>query len=465
MGAKGFEMTESEVAALCGGRVVAGRGVCRGVSIDSRTIMEGELFVALKGQKFDGHQFVLEAILKGASGAMISEGMEGKVGTLGKGFLISVEDTLEGLQRLAAGWRKRFEIPVIGITGSVGKTTTKEMIAKVLSRKGPVLVNRGNLNNQIGLPLELLRLSGEHWAAVLEMGTNSPGEIAALCRVASPTIGVLTSIGEAHTEGLGDIDGVMREKGALLESLPPEGLAILFSDDLNVLRLSNRTKARVVTYGMGPDAMVRALKIEGIWGKGIRIHMEDGDVLEVPIWGEHNGYNALAAIALGRSLGMKREEIAEGLRMVSPVPMRMEVKEEGGIIVIDDSYNANPVSMRAAIKALGSTPARRRIAVLGDMLELGGIGETAHLELGSFVAESGIDLLVAVGEMSDLVVDGALRKGMRSVVAFRSLEDACRFLEKELYPGDAVLVKGSRKIGMERIVGFLLEDLGRGGTT
>lgn len=462
MGAKRFEMSESEIASICGGKVVVGRGICYGVSIDSRTIKEGELFVALKGDRFDGHDFVLDAISKGASGAMISRDREGMVGVPDRGFLISVDDTVKGLQRLASSWRTRFEIPVIGITGSVGKTTTKEMVAKVLSTRGPVLANMRSFNNQIGLPLEILKLSEEHWAAVLEMGTNSPGEIATLCGIASPKIGVITSIGKAHTEGLGDIEGIKREKGALLESLPEDGLAILNSDDPNVLDLSKRTRARVVTYGMGSDAAIRAADMEEIWGKGIRIHMEDGAIFEIPLWGKHNGYNALAAVAVGRSLGIQDQEIASSLSLLSPAPMRMELKEEGGVIVIDDSYNANPLSMRAAIMALASTPAMRRIAVLGDMLELGRISEEEHRDLGSFVAEAGVDILLAVGDMSDLVVEGALRAGKILAIPFGTPEEASHFLAQEILPGDAVLVKGSRKVGMEKVVESLLRYLREG---
>lgn len=430
-----------------------------GVSIDSRTIKKGELFFAIKGERFDGHDFVDEALKKGAWGAVVERSvLESKYSSLsGLKNIIPVEDTLLSLQEMSGMHRRKFSMPVIGITGSNGKTTTKEMLAAILRQKGPVLKNEGNLNNHIGVPLILMKMNSSHRTAVIEMGMSGIGEIALLARLALPDIGVITNIGPAHLEFLGSIDAVAQAKGELLENMKQDGIAVLNADDRYFERLKNRYSGRVVSFGIENKADVMASNIlQQKDATDLSICTSDGCVqVRLRILGRHNIYNALAAAAAAMCVGMPLESVKFGLEGFSPVSMRSELMEIKGRLVIEDCYNANPRSMEAAIETLVSLrPGRLTIAVLGDMLELGPTGPEAHKEIGRTVARHGVDLLITIGALAHLIAEGAVEAGMsvQRVIKAGSISEAARLLRERSRRGDAILIKGSRGMRMERIL-------------
>lgn len=431
----------------------------KGVSIDSRTIKEGELFVAIRGDRFDGHDFVPEAIKRGAWGAMVERSvLENKYASLG-GLknIIAVEDTLLSLQEMAAAHRKKFSIPMIGITGSNGKTTTKEMLACILRQKGPVLKNEGNLNNHIGVPLTLMKLDKSHKTAVVEMGMSGPGEIKMLTRLVMPTVGVITNIGPAHLEFLGSMDMVVQAKGELLENMEPNGIAVLNTDDSYFEMLKNKFGGSVVTFGIVAGAEVAAADIrqeKSVTDFSIR---SGGASVRVRLQavGRHNVYNALAAAAAALAVGMPLESVKYGLEDFSPIAMRSELRQIKGRLVLDDCYNANPRSMEAALETLVSIrQGGMIIAVLGDMLELGETSADAHRAVGATAARLGVDLLITVGTLSKLIGDGAREAGMpkERVVAAKSNAEAAVVLKERSKNGDAILIKGSRAMKMEEIL-------------
>lgn len=430
-----------------------------GVSIDSRTIRKGELFVAIKGERFDGHDFVDEALKKGAWGAVVERSVfESKYSSLAElKNIIPVEDTLLSLQELSGMHRKRFSMPVIGITGSNGKTTTKEMLSAVMSQKGPVLKNEGNLNNHIGVPLTLMKMNSGHRSAVVEMGMSGIGEIALLARLALPDIGVITNIGPAHLEFLGTIDAVAQAKAELLENMKQDGVAVLNADDRYFERLRGRYGGKVVSFGIANKADVAAsVIVQHKDATDFSICTPDGCVqVRLRVLGRHNVYNALAAAAAATCAGMPLESVKFGLEGFSPVVMRSELKEIAGRLVIEDCYNANPRSMEAAIEMLVSLrPGRLTIAVLGDMLELGSAGLEAHKEVGRIVARLGVDLLITIGTLARSIAEGAIEAGMspQRVVEAGSMSEAARLLRERSRRGDAILIKGSRGMRMERIM-------------
>ncbi len=478
--------TLGEILKATGGRVMTGEGetVFSGITTDSRVVKDGDLFIALKGEKFDGHDFIEDVISKnkGASGAIIER--EGKFTVHGSRFtVILVQDTLRALQDIAHSVRMRYDMPVIGVTGSNGKSTTKEMIASILSRKWNTLKSEGNINNHIGVPLTLLKLIPGHEAVVTEMAMRAEGEIRRLAEIAVPTIGVITNVGPAHLETLGGLDNIARAKAELLELLNEEGTVVLNYDDhyLNRLDLS-KFKGWVVSFGFGDDADVSAIKVryEGlssvfsivvrtnifdyllpsvmipstapVIGKKREIKIE-GIHLAVP--GRHNIYNALAAASVAISLGFDEETIKEGLERFRPLQMRSEVMDIGGRRVINDAYNSNPESLEAALHVLISIGDRgRTIAVLGDMLELGDYKEKAHREVGSKIVKMGIDKFVAVGDLMRYAADVALKEGMdrERIHICRDTEDAKVALRDISREGDTILIKGSRAVGMERVL-------------
>ncbi len=431
----------------------------KGVSIDSRTIKQGELFVAIKGDRFDGHDFVPEAIKRGAWGAIVERSvLESRYASLG-GLknIIAVEDTLLSLQEMSAAHRKKFSIPFVGITGSNGKTTTKEMLASILRQKGPVLKNEGNLNNHIGVPLTLMGLNASHKSAVVEMGMSGPGEIKMLSRLVMPTVGVITNIGPAHLEFLGSVDMVLQAKGELLENMEPNSIAVLNADDRYFETLRNKFSGSMLTFGINKASDVTAIDIRQ--GKNFTDFniRSDGAVVRVRLQavGRHNVYNALAAAAAALAVGMPIESVKYGLEDFAPISMRSVVKQIKGRLVLEDCYNANPRSMEAALETLVSIrQGRKIIAVLGDMLELGKASADAHREIGRTAARLGVDLLITVGTLSKFIGDGARYAGMsgdRAIEAGSNAE-AAALLREHSQNGDAILIKGSRAMKMEEIL-------------
>jgi UDP-N-acetylmuramoyl-tripeptide--D-alanyl-D-alanine ligase len=365
-----------------------------------------------------------------------------------------VEDTLAALQELAVMHRRRFRLPVVAITGSNGKTTTKEMLASILSRRGAVLRNEGNLNNHIGVPLTLFKLDAGHRAAVIEMGMSGFGEIALLTRLVLPTVGVITNIGPAHLQFLGSTDGVAKAKGELLETMRSDGTAVLNADDPYFGTLRARFSGRTVSFGMAPSADVRASDVDRRHDStGLMLHAGGRQVgLRLAAVGMHNVANALAAAAAATALEVPLGTVKAGLEEFRPVAMRSELRVLKGRTFIADCYNANPASMLAALGSLAELGGPRSVAVLGDMLELGDAAEAAHREAGAAAARLGIGLLIVAGPLSRHVADGARAAGMAAdrVLEAASSSDAARLLRERTRPGDTILVKGSRGMRMER---------------
>lgn len=469
--------TVNEIAEGCRGTIEGAfhnteSGVISGFSIDSRTIRPNEVFVALQGPRFDGHDFIDPVFQRGAAGAVVSRTafqlrQKEWAPFYRHHFLILVDDPLAALQAMAIWHRSRFGLPLVGVTGSNGKTTTKEMTASILSRRGPVLKNEGNFNNHIGLPLSLLRLREEHQAAVVEMGISQKGEMRRLCEMARPTVGLITNIGPAHLEFLGDLAGVAKEKGELFEAIGRSGIGVINRDDPYLRPWETRLAGRW-TFGIDSDADVTAGAIEQRAAETrFTLHLNrTGEAAEIllPILGRHQVYNALAAAAVALALGLGLNEIREGLEQFRPVALRTEILKIRGVTILLDAYNANPASMKAALQMLASYRpegnAGRKIALLGDMLELGGSAEAAHREIGAWAAQAGVDLLIAVGARAGNMAEGARQAGMTSAFVHPDLESAQRFLQEIMKEGDCLLIKGSRGMKMERV----LAGLGAEGT-
>ncbi len=460
-----MKLTLAEAAALAGGQLLAPAGersrLLSGVVCDSRQAAPGELFAAIPGRRADGHDFVVEAASRGAAAALVQRlpGGEGRTSALPPLPLILVEDTVAALGRLAAGWRRRLDPVVVAVTGSVGKTTTKDLTAAVLARRFPLLRSQGNLNTEVGVPLTLLRLEEYHRVAVVEMAMRGPGQIAYLAALARPRVGILTVIGEAHLELLGSREAIARAKGELLEALPPGGFAVLNGDDPWQRPLAARTRARVIRYGLSPDAEVRAADVEeeGIAGVSFTLLAGDGPPVGVRLpWpGRHHVADALAAAAAGLVLGVPPAEAAAALEGARLSDGRWQVTRAGRVTVVDDSYNASPASVLAALEALRGAGGRR-VAVLGDMLELGPLAEEGHRRVGRAAAVA-CDLLVAVGELADVMAEEAVAAGMPAarVHRCRSAADAVELVSSLVQAGDVVLCKGSRAMGLDRVAAAL----------
>ncbi len=424
------------------------------VTIDSRQVQKNDLFVAIIGEKKDGHDYIDQARERGAAGFLVSRDISPGADC----FAVKVEDTLEGLQTLAAHWRDLYDPLIIGITGSNGKTTTKDLVASVLSRSRPTLKTPGNLNNQYGLPLALLQLGSEDEVAVLEMGMNSPGEIALLSSIARPDIGILTNIGPAHLEFLQDLEGVARAKNELVEALPEDGVLIFNGDDPYVVGLAENYPGTRISFGFEDRNQIRGEEIKKLGYNHIALGVTIADkfqLFRVPLVGKHNAYNALAAIAVGWHLGISKTSIGEGLLQVELSGNRMEIQMmDKGYLLINDSYNANPTSMRYALDIVQEIGGDRKIALLGDMLELGAGSERLHRELGQYIADMNLDLLLTRGPGGHLIGRGARDRGMpsRRIIDLENNQEAVKFLKKSLRSKDTVLIKGSRGLKMEEIV-------------
>jgi len=431
-----------------------------GVSTDTREIARGDLFVALRGERFDAHDFLAEAAARGAACAVVEAA---RAPSLAAGALplLAVESTLEALGALARHHRRRFPVPVVGVTGSNGKTTTREMVAAILGVRGPVLRTEGNLNNEVGVPQTLFRLGPGHTAAVVEMGMNHPGEISRLAAIAEPRVGLVTNASVAHLHGLGSVEAVASAKAELYRGLPPDGIVVANLDDPRMLAKARKSGRQVVTFAVGRDkeADVAVLEIEP---RG-----EDGQLLllgvgtkELPVSlalvGAHNAANAAAAAAAAVALGASDREIALGLAAVRPVGRRLRLSRlPSGALLVDDCYNANPASMAAALDTLAELArGGRALAALGDMLELGEAEAESHRELGRLAQSKGVAVLATFGPRTAATHEAALAAGLPAASAFHT-EDAgalAAFFSGRLGPGDVLLVKASRGMKLERLV-------------
>jgi UDP-N-acetylmuramoyl-tripeptide--D-alanyl-D-alanine ligase len=436
-----------DILEATGGKLLFGNsnGI-RGISIDSRTIKEGELFVALKGARFDGHDFLGEALNRGG-GAIVS--VPPAAPPRGKA-IIHVASTLKALQDIAKYLRTKRGIPVVGITGSNGKSTTKEMAASVLGTKYNVLKNTGNLNNQVGLPLSLLSLTEAHGVAVLEMGASAPGDIRELCEIAQPDYGVLTNIAPAHMEGFRSLEAVRATK---LEMLDFVSTLAVNADDAFLMEGAGPFKGRLIKYGTGESNDVHAADVElGERGSAFTLNINgSASRVTLGVAGKINIMNALGAAAVGMAFGLDIQGISSGLEGFEGIPMRFEVMDYRGATVISDVYNANPASMEEALKELVRLRKRRAVAVLGDMLELGTYAETAHRELGAWMAGFPVDLFIGVGPLMKMAAEEFSSRSKPSVVA-ENAEEAKRILKERYEEGDTILVKGSRGMQMEIVL-------------
>lgn len=455
-----MKMTAKQIADLCGGRLLCGvpeTEVCS-VTTDSRSLGDRALFVPIKGERVDGHAFLGQVLENGAAAVLTQEHETAS----GEKPWIAVSDTREALQKLAAAYRAEFSIPVVGITGSVGKTTTKEMVALALSAGfSSVLKTAGNLNSQIGLPLMVLRLSEEYNAAVLEMGMSEFGEMERLAAIAAPQYAVMTNIGISHIENLKTQENIRSEKLHITDRFTPSSILFLNGDDPLLSELSGNLPFRTVSFGLGENCDYSAREIHTDGESTIfLLRAPDGETLQLrlPCLGDHNVRNALAAVAVADALGVDRKAAAKALETYRPPAMRQQIRRAEGLTVLDDSYNASPDSVRSSLNVLASLPCEgKRGAVLADMLELGDLSEQAHYDTGREAAKSGIRFLVTVGHRAEAIARGALAENpLLDCRVCQSNEEAVRELKALLGRGDAVLVKGSRGMKTDEIVTALL---------
>jgi UDP-N-acetylmuramoyl-tripeptide--D-alanyl-D-alanine ligase len=454
-------MSAEDLVSLTGGRLLArSERSIRRAAVDSRLVEPGFLFVALPGERTDGHEHIDDAIARGAAAILVTRPVPAPSADV---TLIRVADGLEALAAVAAGWRRRFHPVVVGVTGSIAKTSTKEAVAAVLARRFTTLRSAGNRNNEVGLPLTVLDLGPEHEALVVEMGMYVGGEIADLARVARPSIGVVTAVQAVHLSRIGSLEAIEQAKGELLEALPGDGMAILNADDPIVRRMGDRSVARSISYGFADDADVGAEEINsnGLAGMAFTLRMPAGRrVAQVPTLGRLSVHNALAAAAVGVAAGLTQDEIVAGLADGWSAPHRVQLVRAGEVVIVDDTYNASPGSVTAALQVLAELPGRR-IAVLGEMLELGDGHEDGHRIVGEAAARA-VDRLVVVGEDASAIADGAISAGLdpSRVVVLADAEAALDHLRSRLRDGDVVLIKASRGIALEHLVDALRAELG-----
>jgi UDP-N-acetylmuramoyl-tripeptide--D-alanyl-D-alanine ligase len=419
-------------------------------SIDSRTVRMGELFFAVRGERFDGHDFVASALEKGAAAAVVRNDQADRFSD--KNRLLFVDDTLVALQTLATAVRKVWGKPLIGVTGSAGKTTTKEAIAHVLSARNRVLKSEGNFNNHFGLPLMLLKLEPEHDLAVIEMGMSHAGEIRALAKIAQPEIGVVTNVAPVHLEFFDSIAGIARAKYELVESLPSNGTAVLNADDEYVSQFGRDFRGKVIKYGISAMADVKAENIvsRGVEGSDFDVIVgESREHAVLQLVGEHNILNALAAVSVGLASGMQPSESVAALRSLAPAEKRGQVLQLGNITVVNDCYNSNPKALNAMVDALAAMKASRRVVVAGEMLELGPAAEELHRSAGRHIGEKKIDVLIGVRGLAQAIVDGATEAGTQAVFV-ATPEQAGEWLARKTRDGDVVLLKASRGVKLEK---------------
>jgi UDP-N-acetylmuramoyl-tripeptide--D-alanyl-D-alanine ligase len=426
--------------------------VAQGYSIDSRTVGTGQLFFAVKGERLDGHAFVEQALEQGAVAAVVRKDQLARYPKQER--LLAVEDTLIALQTLATAVRKLWGKPLVAVTGSAGKTTTKEAIAHVLSSRFRVMKSEGNFNNHFGLPLMLLKLDPQFDVAVIEMGMSHAGEIRALAKIAQPEIGVVTNVAPVHLEFFDSLAGIARAKYELIESLPANGTAVLNADDEYVSQFGRGFKGKVVRYGAGATADVRAENVQSRGREGVEFDVVIGGVrkhAQLPLVGEHNVLNALAAVTVGIERGMKPSEAVAALATLVAADKRGQVLQVGNITVINDCYNSNPKALAAMVDALAAMTAQRRIVVAGEMLELGPAGEEMHRRAGEHIAEKKIDVLLGVRGGAAAMVSAARDAGVRAEFVAES-EEAGEWLAREAREGDVVLLKASRGVKLEKAI-------------
>lgn len=458
--------------ALTSVRISTATPVITEAAIDSRQVIPGSLFVAIPGENVDGHNFIEDAFKRGASFALIQKDLPASFPTLDlRGSLqadtplqfdsplcLRVDNTVSALQQIARFWRRKLDLRVVGITGSVGKSTTKEMVGEVLGIRYRTLKNLGNLNNEIGLPLTILKLGIGYERAVLEMGFYVPGEIQFLCDIAQPQIGVVTNVGTVHAERAGSQEAIAKGKSELIQSLPADGIAILNFDDPWVRKMEEKSKARVFFYGLSPEADLWADEIEGLGLNGIRFRLHyKGETLHatIPMIGRHSVHTALRAASVGLNDGLTWQDIFEGLSHGHAQLRLVAVRSNSGALILDDTYNASPESMLAALNLLDEMDGRK-IAVLGDMLELGPYEKQGH-EMVGMRATQVADILLTLGTRAHMIADAARRVGLKSshIFEFEKPELIVDWLNKNLTSKDAVLIKGSHGLRMDRITAAL----------
>ncbi|MCX7710930.1 MAG: UDP-N-acetylmuramoyl-tripeptide--D-alanyl-D-alanine ligase [Clostridia bacterium] len=451
-----LKLTCKEIMAATGGHLICGNpdSTIYRISTDSRKIYEGDLFIPIAGERFDGHDYIRSSFEAGASAAITHK----EVGQIEGKTVIRVEDTLKALGEIAKYYRSKFDIPFTAITGSVGKTSTKDMVWSVLRQKYNVLRTEGNFNNEIGLPLTMFNLEEAHEAGVIEMGMSGFGEISRLTAIVKPNIAIITNIGMSHIEKLGSKQNILKAKMEILEGLKKDGLLILNGDDPLLQGLKTLLNNRTVFYGLEEGYEYQAYNVQtfGETGTQFEITVNNKEYkVHVPVPGIHHVYNALASIAAGIELKVPMEQIVRGISEFSPGKMRQNIIEHQGVKIINDAYNASPQSMEAAITVLRDLGAEgRTVAILGDMLEMGDWAPKAHAEVGKFVFFQGIKYIITVGENGKHIADGAVKAGAEAerVFSFSNNEDLINFVKRFLRPGDFVLVKGSRGMKMEQVV-------------
>lgn len=453
--------TIQAVLEATGGQLLRGNPATplRGITIDSRRLQPGEAFVAIRGRRLDGHGFIEEAAHNGASCLIVSHV---PVSTNGSSALpmVLVEDTTVALGDLARYHRRRLNPPVVAITGSCGKTTTKELIAHLLGGPDGVLKTTGTQNNQFGVPLTLLRLTPEHRIAIIELGSNHPGEIAYLASIAEPNAAVITNIGPVHLEFFGSLMGVLKEKLSLLDAVAANGCVVLPGDQLDVcLEAPSHVlpTTRVVTFGSSDRCDIQAMDVQTA-AAGMHMRLRDqANQWLVPLVGYHNVENALGAIACAWAMGVPLSVCKERLTTFQPVPLRSQLVQCRGLTILNDCYNANPLSFARALEALRDLQVRRRIAIVGDMLELGEFAPSAHQAIGRLATQLNIDRVIAVGEFAEHVAQGVRQEHSDNVSIYRSVQELIERLPDVLEQGDGLLIKGSRRLNLEQVTDFLVQ--------
>lgn len=445
--------TLQEAAAALGLPQMQAQATLADVCTDTRKIQPGSLFVCLRGERFDGHSFASQAAQLGAAALLVDHPVDADVPQL------VVTDTGKALLQLAGWYRRRFRLPVVGLTGSVGKTTTKEFIALVLGAKYNTLKTQGNLNNEIGVPQMLFRLEDSHTAAVIEMGMNHFGEISRLTRAVAPTVGLITNIGVSHIENLGSRAGILQAKLEMLEGMAPDAPLIVNMDNdmLRTVKLGDRPLLTFAIDDQSADFTATDIAEQGSTTTFTVHHSTFTQPVTIPTVGIHNVYNALAAMAVGYVTGVNPAAAAAALANYVPAGMRQNLVQVGGVQVIEDCYNASPDSMRAALQTLGKLPVHRRYAVLGAMLELGGYAKEAHTQVGKMAAENGIDGVLAYGADAAYIVEAAKQAGLENARLFDTKEALAQSLAQQVQPGDGVLFKGSRGMNLEDVMHTVYE--------
>lgn len=445
--------TLQEAAAALGLPQMQAQATLADVCTDTRKIQPGSLFVCLRGERFDGHSFASQAAQLGAAALLVDHPVDADVPQL------VVTDTGKALLQLAGWYRRRFQLPVVGLTGSVGKTTTKEFIALVLGAKYNTLKTQGNLNNEIGVPQMLFRLEDSHTAAVIEMGMNHFGEISRLTRAVAPTVGLITNIGVSHIENLGSRAGILQAKLEILEGMAPDAPLIVNIDNdmLRTVKLGDRPLLTFAIDDQSADFTATDIAEQGSTTTFTVHHSTFTQPVTIPTVGIHNVYNALAAMAVGYVTGVDHAAAASALANYVPAGMRQNLVQVGGVQVIEDCYNASPDSMRAALQTLGKLPVNRRYAVLGAMLELGDYAKEAHTQVGKMAAENGIDGVLAYGADAAYIVEAAKQAGLENARLFDTKESLAQSLAQQVQPGDGVLFKGSRGMHLEDVMHTVYE--------